>query len=841
MGRVTQASFPDGGQTTKCYSDISGTSCFSASKPLKAVTTSKVTSAISVTATEVLDGLGRQTQHQLDSDPSGMDYTDTTYDAVGRKATVSNPYRSVSDPTYGLTTYNYDALNRITKVIPPDGTSTSNNVTTQFCGGTTLATDQAGHWHRSTTDALGRLIEADEPNSATATVNVCPGTGEPIWVTSYSYDALNNLVGSSQGGSRQRSFVFDSLSELTSSTNPEAGTVTYTYNNDGIVVTKKDARNLTITYSYDVVHRLTGKTYSNSDPTAAYTYDQSACLGQPSCYNIGRRTTMTDAAGSETFAYDEIGRPLTEQRTTNSVSKTTTYTYNLDGSVATVTYPSSRKITYTPDAAGRPLSAVDTTNAINYATATTYAPQGALATAVLGSGAGFSGVNLSDSYNSRLQPNELKASSTAGTALDVTYSFVDSSGHNNGNVVSVTNNRDTTRSQNFTYDQVNRILTAKTTSTSGPNCWGLNFGYDQWSNLNSAAVSQCSAYTLSLTISANNQVTNTGYSYDASGNLLGDGSFQYVWNAESQIKTAASVNYTYDGDGNRVEKSNGKIYWYGAGSEILDESDLSGNITDEYVFFGGKRIAHRDSSGNIFYYAEDFLGTSRAMTTSTGTVCYDADFYPFGGEKIVTNACTQNYKFTGKERDIETGNDDFGARYYSSNSGRFLSADWSAFPAPIPYADLANPQTLNLYQFVRNDPETFVDADGHLGPGAVGSSEGMFIMPRMRGGGMETCVSQLSCQGFGGIYTDDEVAAAFGFANSEALRQAVQGVTGGTLNVVIFRSNDLSAAGQRAASIQIARMISDLGKISIKVVVLSDTTGKSSRVLGAAKDFKKVP
>jgi hypothetical protein len=99
---------------------------------------------------------------------------------------------------------------------------------------------------------------------------------------------------------------------------------------------------------------------------------------------------------------------------------------------------------------------------------------------------------------------------------------------------------------------------------------------------------------------------------DASGNVLADGTNTYAWNAESEIKTAAGVNYTYDGDGDRVQKSNGKIYWYGAGSEILDESDSSGNITDEYIFFGGKRISHRVVSGNaIYYYAEDFLGTSR--------------------------------------------------------------------------------------------------------------------------------------------------------------------------------------------------------------------------------------
>ena len=201
---------------------------------------------------------------------------------------------------------------------------------------------------------------------------------------------------------------------------------------------------------------------------------------------------------------------------------------------------------------------------------------------------------------------------------------------------------------------------------------------------------------------------------ERSGNVLADGTNTYAWNAESEIKTAAGVNYTYDGDGNRVQKSNGKIYWYGAGSEILDESDASGNFTDEYVYFGGKRIAHRVVSGNsIYYYAEDFLGTSRVMTTSTGTVCYDADFYPFGGERIVTNTCAQNYKFEGKERDAETNNDDFGARYYSSQFGRWTSPDWSAIPTPVPYANLTNPQTLNLYAMVSDNPETFADLDGH--------------------------------------------------------------------------------------------------------------------------------
>jgi RHS repeat-associated protein len=97
--------------------------------------------------------------------------------------------------------------------------------------------------------------------------------------------------------------------------------------------------------------------------------------------------------------------------------------------------------------------------------------------------------------------------------------------------------------------------------------------------------------------------------------------------------------------------------------------------------------------------------------------CFDGDFLPFGQEVDYTSTCGSNYKFEGKERDLETGNDDFGARYYRSALGRWLSADWSSVPAPVPYANLTNPQTLNLYAMVSDNPETFADLDGHLTEG----------------------------------------------------------------------------------------------------------------------------
>lgn len=87
-----------------------------------------------------------------------------------------------------------------------------------------------------------------------------------------------------------------------------------------------------------------------------------------------------------------------------------------------------------------------------------------------------------------------------------------------------------------------------------------------------------------------------------------------------------------------------------------------------------------------------------------------------------TRAHSWHPRSTGKERDSESGNDYFGARYYSSSMGRFLSPDWSARVAPVPYAKLDNPQSLNLYSYMLNNPLSGFDPDGHAG--TCGGSDG---------------------------------------------------------------------------------------------------------------------
>jgi RHS repeat-associated protein len=572
--------------------------------------------------------------------------------------------------------------------------------------------------------------EVDEPNSTSATVTStgCPGTGEPIWITSYTNDALDNLTQVVQNGSHTRTFTYDSLSRLITAANPENGTITYTYNPDGTVLTKKDARLITASYTYDALHRETGVTYSNGDPALTFTYDETNCLSLTACQNIGHRTSMTDGAGSEAWAYQvdpaNFRSVHQERRTTNSspsnITKTTTYYLNLAGNVTQLVYPTVRTVNYTYDAADRPSAAADSANGITYATdwktpgagclanAVCYTPQGSVYNMSIGQTTSYTGFNLSETFNNRLQPNEIKA----GTALDLSYTFVDPvSLKNDGQAYKITNNLAGGRSQTFTYDQLNRITSAGTSITTGSACWGYQYTYDAWGNLLSQAgwtptYNACTQTNMAgVTADGNNHVS--GLSYDTSGNTLNDGTNTYTWNGESQLKTAAGVTYSYDGDGRRAAKVGSKLYWYGSGGEILSETDAAGTPRNDYIFFGGKRVAMVPATGSALFYAGDMLGTSRVIVQSNGTLCYDADFVPFGGEKTQLNTCPQSYKFTGKERDAESGLDNFGKRYDASNLGRFMTPD--SF-----YKDshVGDPQSWNEYAYARNNPLRYVDPTG---------------------------------------------------------------------------------------------------------------------------------
>jgi RHS repeat-associated protein len=571
------------------------------------------------------------------------------------------------------------------------------------------------------------------------------------YVTLYSYDALGNLILVNQQGdgsqaARARTFTYDSLSRLLTANNPESGTISYSYDaNENVLQKTSPAPNQTgsatqtISYCYDQLNRVTGKQYAATScplnsPAVQYFYDQVSYQGLTITNGIGRLTGLRDQAGTGAYSFDGLGRMMVEQRAISGVTNTMVYSYYLDNSLYKLTYPSGAVVTYTPDQAGRMVSAVDTGDNINYVTSASYVADTLTTGYVSGLGGTFNGITNTFSYNKRLQPVTMSAIAPNQTVFNLSYDFHLGNG-DNGNVYGITNNRDLSRSQTFTYDALNRLASArnagtdcsKKTANNQYEYWGNTYNYDPWGNLTgkgemkSASPATCAGESLNeYTDWANRLHTYSGVDnwYDAAGNMTHDATtgLDYSYDAENRITGAGGYTYTYDADGNRVEKSNGStgtIYWY-MSPGIVGESDLSGNLQSEYVFFDGERIARKDFPGNtVSYYFSDHLKTASVITDSTGNIKEDEDYYPWGGELQMVNGDPNHYKFTGKERDAETGLDYFGARYYGNWLGRFMSADWAAKPEAVPYADLDDPQSLNLYSYVRNIPTTQVDVDGH--------------------------------------------------------------------------------------------------------------------------------
>jgi hypothetical protein len=202
----------------------------------------------------------------------------------------------------------------------------------------------------------------------------------------------------------------------------------------------------------------------------------------------------------------------------------------------------------------------------------------------------------------------MSATASSQTVFSIGYDFHAGNGTANsgadngnvyGNVYGITNYKDQNRNQAFTYDLLNRLTSAQ---NAGTDCsakvlqnkteyWGNSYGYDAWGNLLQKNVTKCGAEGLTVIADAHNWIhaSGTDYQYDAAGNMTYDATeaLSYTFDQENRLTGAAGYTYTYDGDGNRVKKSNnstGTLYWHMTPG-IVGESDLSGNLTDEYVFF----------------------------------------------------------------------------------------------------------------------------------------------------------------------------------------------------------------------------------------------------------------
>ncbi len=655
LGRPLTVTKGDGGTASFTFSDLT-----SNATPLTVGTSSKVDTYNTLVNTVVLDGLGRTTTTQLNSDPCGADLTDTTYDALGRKSTLTNPYRltdfcNVSTSTNGTTAYQYDALGRVKLVIAPDGSQ----VSTSYSGNSVTVADPAGRQRRSVTDALGRIIQVFEDPSG---LN---------YETDYTYDVLDNLTNVVQSGSRQRSFAYDSLSRLTGATNPESGTILYAYDSDGNLLTKYDARGVTATMTYDQLNRILTKTYNDSPqtPSASFVYDVSNLWGGTQTNTIGK--LMEESTGTGTIAtvfnYDSMGRVTLANHCLPAVCKGLGYGYNFLGDVAHFSNDNGLDLYQTFDPAGRVTqvtSAGMATVPTTLATTSSFTPAGAISQMTYGNGLVEASV-----YNNRLQPTQLRTylPGTGGGCgevcggggndgpppspdtdiLNLSYGYATSAGTNNGNVTSLTSTATQVFMRTYTYDSLNRLSTMSSPDDAS-GCYGLSWTYDAWGNRPTQSATGGSGSACPQPnhgVLPNNRLTDSGFSYDTAGNMTGDGHHTYMYDAENHLMqvdgalgncSTATACYIYDARGARVEKitSAGKIDYL---------RDLWGNVAVEwetglngytgwgngYIYANGQLLAEYEGATTYFVH-KDHLGSTRVMTNISGGVTNSMDYFPYG-------------------------------------------------------------------------------------------------------------------------------------------------------------------------------------------------------------------
>lgn len=708
------------------------------------------------------DGLGR-TYKSRSIDSNGDVFVDTEYDAVGRPWKTTNPYRT-GETVYKTESF-YDTAGRLFKVKSPDNaeveTFYSLATTGAQIGTAVTVEDQANKQRRSITDGLGRLIRVDEPDVNNS--NQLGTIAAPYQPTLYEYDILSNLTKVKQDGqvsnpTQLRTFVYDSLSRLKSANNPESGVIQYEYDNNGNLTKKTDARLVYTNYSYDALNRVVSRSYANEpatqNPTPAVTYHYdgvyfNAANQQQTATGAvkGKLTSVSSIVSRTNYSeFDQMGRVLKSQQITDGAAyPEMTYTYNLSGALVEQKYPSGRVVRNVLDADGD-LSIVQskknqTAGFWNYADNFTYTAAGAVSSMQLGNGRWES-----TQFNSRLQPLQIALGTvqngTEKLKLNFTYNTSTNgtpNADNNGNVLSQTitvptevRNSTTyngfTATQTYSYDSLNRIKQAtETVSGVSGNNWQQTFDYDRYGNrtfneANTTASANfpkacggamCAAdkkiFNPQAQTSNNRFSTSDGYQYDPAGNTTRDAQnrkFTYDGeNKQTKVETVDSNGtvtgtlgeYFYDGDGKRVKK-----YVPGTGETTIFIYDASGKLVAENSTLPAP-------TQTVSYLTSDHLGSPRINTDQNGNVTARHDYQPFGEEitRASYGADTNRKQFTSYERDIESSLDFAQARYYGYTHARFTSPDSFA-------GTKSNPQTLNRYSYVMNNPLNLIDPTGNV-------------------------------------------------------------------------------------------------------------------------------
>ena len=443
------------------------------------------------------------------------------------------------------------------------------------------------------------------------------------------------------------------------------------------MISKTDAKGVTISYVYDALNRLT-KIDFPTDTDIVYVYD--------TCVNgKGRLCSMTDASGTTVYEYTPKGQVKKETKTIDSIQYVTQYTYDQNGNVKTMTYPSGRVITYNLSN-DNVISVLN--NAASLATNINYKPFGGMSSLTYGNTA-----TGTITYDNQYRLTDINIVHPASGIMHLTQGY-----DANANITAINNVLYPMKNKSFTYDTLDRL-------TGGTGSWGsLAWTYDGVGNR------QTEGSTVYSYAPGTNKLTGAGslsFGYDNNGNTTSQAARSYTYNQNQRliqvVDGAMTAGYTYNGSGQRVKKTvNGTttIFHYNRQGLLIAESDSAGATTAEYVYLNSQPLAKIEGS-SVFFYHDDHLGTPQKMTDSTGAVVWSADYKPFGETNPITGAITNNLRFPGQYYDAETGLNYNYLRDYNPVIGRYVEAD------PIGLKG-----GLNLFVYAKSSPINWVDPLG---------------------------------------------------------------------------------------------------------------------------------
>jgi RHS repeat-associated protein len=670
------------------------------------------------------DGLGRMIKTRQEGPDGKVNLTKTEYNTRGFIYRTSLPYFENLETTRWKT-FAYDPMGRVMQITYPDNTST----TITHVKGVTTIIDQNGHQKKEKRDVFKRLATVEEYTGSNPNFTLYA-------ITNYGYDVLDNNVSVTDAATPANvtTMVYDPLSRKIEMTDPDMGFWEYEYDKNNNLTSQTDAKNVTITYlpeGYDELNRPKVKHYPVGE--IVYTYDE----GFPFTNSLGRLTTVTDESGTTKLYYDKLGRVTKTIKTVDEIDYTIETTYDPLDRTRTIKYPDNETVTFTYDTGGN-LGSIP-----GYVTSyTNYNALGQPGTITYPNG-----VVTTKTY--RTDNNRLNRILTSPSYQDLTYGY-----DNKGNVASIADALDATRGQSFTYDELDRLRFAISSSYGT-----IEYQYSQIGNM--TLNSQVGSYLYQSP--KPHAVTRAGsidYTYDPNGNMETGAGRTIVSNYDNKPSSitigGATTSFIYDYQGQRVKKISGglptlyigKLYECTSG---VCTKYIFGGITridlkapaepKDLLAFGGigavgekqeapfgaigtkfiadvyakqtieneQRVALKSSTAicgsNILYYHTDHLGSSNVITNVSGGNAEGVYYYPFGATRLQTGGDCVNHKFTGQEEDGETGLYNYGARYYDPVLGRFTSAD-SIVP------DYTNPQALNRYSYVLNNPLKYIDPTG---------------------------------------------------------------------------------------------------------------------------------